>query len=105
LIDLWRQVGTKRPDPDTWWNIWESEVVYQDHSRTVDLMDAISELRPRYRAEWLEEYTTYRLGSSLGRWEAEYEYWRKLQQRLQQFSDSSHEGDVLPPLETLLSQH
>jgi hexosaminidase len=105
LIDLWRQVGTKRPDPDTWWNIWESEVVYQDHSRTVDLMDAITELRAPYRAEWLEEYTTYRLRSALGRWEAEYEYWRRLQQRLQQFSDSSHEGDVLPPLETLLSEH
>jgi len=105
LIDLWRRVGAKRPDPDTWWNEWESQVVYQDHSRIVDLLDAITELRAAYRAEWLEEYTPYRLGSALGRWDAEYEYWRKFQQRLQQFSDSSHEGDALPPLEKLAQEH
>jgi len=105
LIDLWRRVGAKRPDPDTWWNVWESQVVYQDHSRTVDLMDAITELRTLYRAEWLEEYTPYRLASALGRWDAEYEYWRRFQQRLQQFSDGSHEGDVLPPLEKLAQEY
>lgn len=105
LLDLWRRVGTKRPDPDTWWNVWESQVVYQDHSRTVDLMDAITELRGPYSSEWLQEYTPYRLESALRRWDAEYEYWRKLQQRLQQFSDTSHEGDVLPPLEALVREH
>jgi len=104
LIELWGRIGTTRPDADKWWNEWESQVVYQDHSRIVDLMDAITELRPLYRAEWLEEYTPYRLGSALGRWDAEYEYWRRFQQRLQQFSDSSHEGDVLPPLEKLAQE-
>ena len=105
LVDLWRRIGTTRPDTDKWWNEWESQVVYQDHSRIVDLMDAITELRPLYRAEWLEEYSPYRLDSALGRWDAEYQYWRSCQQRLQEFSDSSHEGDVLPPLETLLREH
>jgi hexosaminidase len=104
LIELWKRIGTKRPDADKWWNEWESQVVYQDHSRIVDLMDAITELRPLYRAEWLDEYSPYRLASALGRWDAEYEYWRKLQQRLQQFSDGSHEGDVLPPLEKLAQE-
>ena len=105
LIELWGRIGTKRPDTDKWWNEWESQVVYQDHSRIVDLMDAITELRPLYRAEWLDEYSPYRLASALGRWDAEYEYWRRCQQQLQQFSDSSREGDVLPPLETLLREH
>jgi len=104
LIELWKRIGTKRPDADKWWNEWESQVVYQDHSRIVDLMDAITELRPLYRAEWLDEYSPYRLASALGRWDAEYEYWRKFQQRLQQFSDGSHEGDVLPPLEKLAQE-
>jgi hexosaminidase len=104
LIELWRRNGKTRPDADKWWNEWESQVVHQDHSRIVDLMDAITELRPLYRAEWLEEYSPYRLGSALGRWDAEYEYWRKFQQRLQQFSDSSHEGDLLPPLERLAEE-
>lgn len=105
LIALWGKVGKTRPDNDRWWNQWESQVVYQDHSRIVDLMDAIAELRPLYRAEWLDEYAPYRLASALGRWDAEYEYWRRRQQLLQQFSDNSHEGDVLPPLETLLGEH
>jgi len=105
LMELWGRIGSTRPDADKWWNEWESQVVYQDHSRIVDLMDAITELRPLYRAEWLDEYAPYRLASALGRWDAEYEYWRRCQQRLQQFSDSSHEGDVLPPLETLLREH
>ena len=104
LMELWKRIGTKRPDTDKWWNEWESQVVYQDHSRIVDLMDAITELRPLYRAEWLDEYSPYRLASALGRWDAEYEYWRKFQQRLQQFSDGSHEGDVLPPLEKLAQE-
>jgi hexosaminidase len=105
LIERWAKIGAKRPDNDTWWNEWESQVVYQDHSRLVDLMDAITELRSLYRAEWLAEYSPYRLASAVGRWDAEYEYWRRCQQLLQQFSDSSHEGDVLPPLETVLGEH
>jgi hypothetical protein len=68
-------------------------------------MDAITELRPLYRAEWLDEYSPYRLASALGRWDAEYEYWRRFQQRLQQFSDNSHPGDVLPPLEKFAPEH
>ena len=104
LIDLWGRIGKTRPDADKWWNEWESQVVYQDHSRIVDLMDAITELRQLYRAEWLEEYSPYRLASALGRWDAEYEYWRRLQQRLQQFSDGSREGETLPPLEKLAEE-
>jgi len=97
---VWRKLGPRRPKGDLWWNEWDSQVIYQDHSRLVDLMDAISELRGAYRSEWLEEYTPYRLPSALGRWDAEYEYWRQLQARLHAFSDASHEGDTLPPLES-----
>ena len=82
----------------------ETQVVYQDHSRIVDLMDSITELRPLYRAEWLDEYAPYRL-TSAGRWDAEYEYWRRRQQLLQHVSDSSHEGDVLAELEKLFREH
>ena len=102
LTGLWQRLGSKRPDSDRWWNEWESQVVYQDHSRIVDLLDAITELRPKYRAEWLAEYTPYRLESVLGRWNAEYRYWATVQERLQQFSDSSHQGDALPALEQII---
>lgn len=101
LVDLWKRLGPRRPAAEQWWNEWESQVLYQDHSHIVDLMDAITELRRLYRAEWLAEYTPYRLDSALGRWDAEYQYWRRLQERLQEFSDSTHEGDSLPPFQSL----
>ena len=101
LEEMWRRLGPKRPKGEVWWNEWSSQVTYQDHSRLVDLMDAVAELRDAYRAEWLVEYTPYRLGSALGRWDAEYEYWRRLQSRLETFSNGSREGAALPPLESI----
>jgi hypothetical protein len=47
-------------------------VVYQDHSRIVDSMDSITDLRPLYRAELLDDFAPYRRASALGRWDAEY---------------------------------
>jgi hypothetical protein len=105
LEAMWRSLGPRRPNDELWWNEWESQVTYPDHSRLVDLMDAITDLRPQYQRAWLAEYTPYRLGSALGRWDAEYQYWRTLQDRLVAFSESSHEGLLLPPLETLVEGH
>jgi hypothetical protein len=102
LEAMWRNLGPHRPKDELWWNEWESQVTYQDHSRLVDLMDAITDLRPQYCSAWLEEYAPYRLDSALGRWDAEYQYWRALQERLVVFSQSSHEGLLLPPLETIV---
>ena len=102
LEKMWRSLGPSRPKDDAWWNNWESQVTYQDHSLIIDLMDAITELRPQYRSAWLEEYTAYRLDSALIRWEAEAEYWRALQDRFRAFSDNSQEGQSLPPLEKVV---
>jgi hypothetical protein len=104
LEEMWRRLGPRRPKDEIWWNEWSSQVTYQDHSRLVDLMDAITELRGVYRSEWLAEYAPYRLESALGRWDAEYEYWRRLQARLEAFSQSSREGDTLPSLESIALQ-
>lgn len=102
LTEMWQSLGPRRPDDERWWNEWGSEVTYPDHSRLTDLMDAITELRPMYRDEWLREYAPYRLGTALGRWDAEYEYWRHLQEKLLEFSDASREGDMLPPLQQVV---
>jgi hexosaminidase len=105
LEDLWRRLGPTRPADEAWWNEWGSMTIYQDHSRLVDLMDAITELRAQYRAAWLAEYTPYRLASAIGRWNAEYEYWRRMQSRLLTFSESSHQGDRLPALSSFAESH
>jgi hypothetical protein len=103
---IWASVGPTRPDPERWWNLWESEVTYYDHSYVIDLMDRIADLKPAYRSEWLEEYTPYRLGAALGRWDAEYQYWRGVHEKLRHFNDSTQTGAPLPPLnEVIESPH
>jgi hypothetical protein len=104
-VALWHRLGPRRPNDELWLNVWYSQVRDPDHSRLFDLMDAITDLRSTYRREWLAEYTPYRLDSALGHWDAEYQYWRRFQERLKQFSESSHEGEPLPSLEDLAEEH
>jgi len=105
LEALWRRLGARRPKDELWWNEWESQTTYPDHSRLFDLMDAITGLRPIYQREWLAEYAPYRLGTALGRWDAEYLYWKRLQERLKQFSETAQEGAPLPALKDLAEGH
>ena len=78
---------------------WESSA--RNHGRIMDLMDEISDLREVYRSAWRSEYTDHRLGSVMGRWNAEYEYWRRLQIRLWDVLHGFKDGDTLPTLEEL----
>jgi len=78
---------------------WESSS--RNHSRIMDLMDEISDLREGYRSAWLSEYTDHRLGSVMGRWNGEYEYWRRLQTRMWDALHGFKDGDTMPALEEL----
>jgi hypothetical protein len=73
----------------------------RNHGRTVDLMDLITELRDVYRVQWQAEYTPYRLGPALGRFDAEYEFWRRFQARLWEVQHTYREGKPLPALDSL----
>lgn len=99
---IWDKFDGKRPDSLKWWNEWESQVTHYDHSYVTDLMDRIMDLKPAYQAEWMKEYTPYRMGAALGRWDAEYQYWRGVHEKLRHFNDSTHEGDPLPPLNQVI---
>ena len=74
----------------------------RNHGRMGDLMDTITELRDIYRTMWLVEYTPYRLGSVLGRFDAEFEYWRKLQARTWEAERTYKPGSAVPSLEVLI---
>lgn len=50
-------------------------------SRFSDLMDTISGMREDDRLAWEAEYTPDRQQSALGRRDAEYKYWRRMQAR------------------------
>lgn len=102
MNELWEKLGSRRPNEDEWWNLWGDMITYPDHSKLEDLMDRITDLRPEYRAEWLQEYTPYRMGTALGRWDAEYQYWRGVQEKLNEFDASTKQGDLLPPLDSII---
>ncbi len=77
----------------------------RNHSRFSDLMDTISGMREDYRQAWEAEYTSYRKQAALGRWDAEYEYWRRLQARLWEFRAQFKDHDLLPPLQSFRPGH
>jgi hexosaminidase len=102
IAERWRDIQADFK-PDRFWNEFQSEVSYQSHGRAADMMDAITQLRERYRTAWLSEYTPYRLGTTLGRFNAEYEYWRRLQSHFREFSHHLAGMTALPPLETVIA--
>jgi hexosaminidase len=75
------------------------------HSRLSDLIDGVAQLRSPYRDAWLSQYTDYRLATALGRWDAEYEYWRRAQARFETFEGDFKEGDALPSLQEVVEGH
>ncbi len=83
-------------------NDFDNIVVSQQHGKLPDLMETITELKPQYEQAWLEEYTSYRLAAALGRWDAEYEYWRRLQANLFQLLDDYNPTQGLPSFDSLL---
>jgi hexosaminidase len=90
--------------PDLFWHQFDSEVIYQSHSRLVDLMDSITSLREMYRQLWLQEYTPYRLGMTLGRFDAEYEYWVGVRSRFRNAAHGLSGKTSLPPLTEVLRE-
>jgi hexosaminidase len=101
IAERWQQIASDF-HPELFWHLFESEVSYQSHSRLVDLMDAITGLREAYRDVWLAEYAPYRLGTTLGRFDAEYQYWRALQSRFRNVARGLAGKKSLPPLDSVL---
>ncbi len=99
IADYFRRAGPNPGAKETWLFL-ELETSFQDHGHIADLMDAITSLKSDYEQAWRQEWTGYRLGSALGRWDAEYEYWRSLQSRLRDATQRHKEGDPFPALES-----
>lgn len=75
------------------------ETVDKDHSLLADLADTTMELKEEFSRNWLYEFTRYRLGAAAGRWDMEYQYWRKLQMKIELFSRSYKQGDPVPTID------
>ena len=104
ISDAWKQLGT-HPTRAQLDNDFDNIVISQLHGKIPDLMEAITELKPQYRQAWLDEYTSYRMAVALGRWDAEYEFWRQLQARLYMALDSYDPERGLPEWKDILASH
>ncbi len=102
ISDAWEHARQLPERPKSLWEAIGPGIWPQTHSRTSDLMDGITGLREFYRATWLAQYTPYRMGTALGRFDAEYEYWRRLQARLQAFAGQYHGEEPIPPLDSFV---
>jgi signal transduction histidine kinase len=100
IEDWYKQLGARPNSSDANFNLG-TQVAARNHSRLADLMDGATTLREAYREAWLKEYTPWRMGSALGRWDAEYEYWRRLQARIWEMLDEFKDGQELPSLDRL----
>jgi hypothetical protein len=99
VAERWRSFGPY--NSDRYWNEIESELVYQSHGRFSDMMDEATQIAAAYRSAWLAEYTPYRLGAAMGRWDNEYGYWLRLQNRFRVATSGLKEGSSLPALESV----
>jgi hypothetical protein len=99
MASFWRELGS-HPDGDKVSFYVSGESSSHDHSRIEDLMDYSGDLQQAYRAAWLDSYTPYRLGTVMGKWNAEFQYWWKLQRRFHDFVAAFRSGDALPSLES-----
>ncbi len=100
IEDWHKRLGARPTSSDAYFHLG-TQGASRNHSRLADLMDEVTALRETYREAWLKEYTTWRLGSALGRWDAEYEYWRRLQARIWETLDGFKDGTEFPSLESL----
>ncbi len=103
ITQQWKLLGS-HPDLHRLGNDFDNIVVSQQHGKLPDLMETITELKPQYEQAWLDEYTPYRLAAALGRWDAEYEYWRRLQANLFRMIEDYNPAKGLPPFENLLPE-
>jgi hexosaminidase len=95
ILQQWDALGS-HPTRDQLDGDFLGNVSSQQHGKIVDLMDSITALRRDYERQWQEEYQPYRLGSALGRWDAEYQYWLRLQVLLEEFGRGYRTGQSLP---------
>ena len=81
MASFWRELGS-HPDPDRLDFYVGGESSSMTTAELEDLMDSSGDLQQAYRAAWLDSYTPYRLGTVMGKWNAEFQYWWKLAKAL-----------------------
>ena len=99
MADFWRESGAHPKSAELKFFLVD-ETSTHDHSRIQDLMDTGGNLQQAFRTAWLASYTPYRLGTVMGKWDAEFQYWWRLARRFHDYAAGFRDGDSLRPLES-----
>lgn len=99
IADYWKQLNEK-PSTADFRLLISIETKAKYHSKTSDMLDAIIETKELFQKVWLNEYTPFRLGIALGKYDMEFQFWLRFQRRLENLS--YREDVALPSLESLL---
>ena len=91
----------RNPSPDLIGLYLRHQMAAQNHGMLGDLMDSITGLRELYRKAWLEESTSYRLGTALARWDAECKYWKDMQDRVSEVARKYRKGEAFPSIDSI----
>ncbi len=73
--------------------------------RQIDFLSRWKGMREDYRLAWDAEYAPYRKQTALSRWDAEYEYWHRLQARFWELRRGFKDHDPLPLLQSFRPGH
>ncbi len=98
IAGFWKQL-TEKPDRYDFQTLIYREASHRYHSRSSDMLDAIIQTKEIFHKAWTNEYTDFRLGIALGKYDSEFQYWLKVQRRL--LGLSYREGEPLPSLESV----
>lgn len=101
INELWKQVN-ENPDKEKAMGTLYFEVTFKYHTRTSDMLDAIIDVKELFKKAWLNEYTPFRLGVALGKYDEEFQYWLRLQRKLENSRMNTKENEALPSLESIL---
>jgi hypothetical protein len=66
------------------------------------MFDAIVEGKEMFRKAWLNEYTDFRLGIPMAKFDMELQYWFRVQKRLDSLRWNYKDDEEFPPLQSLL---
>lgn len=79
-----------------------SEATYYFSSTTIDLYDGFIDVKAMLAKAWLNEYTDYRLGVPMARFDQEINFWLRAQKQLRLLLDVAPD-QPLPELESLMN--
>ncbi|MEP6595737.1 MAG: beta-N-acetylhexosaminidase [Ginsengibacter sp.] len=100
IAELYKKYSKNRDAKE--FTMMMGEVTAYYHSKIVDMFDAVTETKEMFRKAWLDEYTSFRLGIPMAKFDMELQYWFKIKKKLDSLSKNYKDNEEFPSLQSLL---